>query len=1461
MTDTDVSCGTFPYHGDTDTIGARWSLWFKRFRLFLLAKRITEVEEVRANFLLLIGQEVYAIYEAIKPAEQDGTVTTELNEKLFKLMTDHFTAERSELAEQSVFSRAVRESGESVDEYYIRLRMLAMNCSFGINLEKELLRQFISHCNMEEFQRMAVRRSRTTPWTLEQALKEAKAFERTNQDLHDLRSAVGASRSKTVCYTGAKQGYKHNQGPERRPNATECGQCGKAAHQKREDCPALNGKCSGCGKTGHWRKKCRNPNKNATSNHRANVPQYGQPRQTVAHVEPEKKEFKLSSEEYSEFLRYKACRDLGGGFTGHVQPMSNGPRGEIGLCGTTLSMLIDTGSPINVIDVGDYHSLPNKPKLVPCGTNWYPFMSGQKLPIIGQFSTNVSYRNRVTMATYLVVEGQAERLLSVNTSVQLGLVKLDEGVLFNVQAESEQMPNVPYSESDAECETNIHAAFATMFDGTLGCIKHYEVELDVDPNVKTVRQPQRQVAIHLQEPAGRELDRQEEMGIIEKVEFNSGEHKWISNLVVIPKAKDAVTGEVTEVRITCDCRPINKAIRRIKFPGRSIEDLMTETVGAKWFAKLDLTKAFHQLRISEKSRNFTTITTHKGLYRYLRLHMGIASAAEIFTEILRRILQGLKRVLNMVDDVFILGETRLELHQNLIRCLFRLRQYGVSLNKAKCQFYKQELTFYGLTFTVHGVSPTEDRVRALREAKAPANAAELRSFLGAVQWCSRFIEDLCTTTEPLWSLTKKDNKWEWNEVHQAAFNKLKKAITNRCLAFFDKSWQTEVVVDASPVGLSAILRQSEPKDQTNRKYVCFASRLLSDTERRYSQCEKEALAAVWGCERFWYYLFGKPFILYTDNRAVQLIFGNAATRPPARIERWALRLTQFDYKIEHVAGKDNIADFFSRQPDEKESLDEMNGKETEQFIYHIIREARTPAISMQELVEETANDDELTMLKEFITNPKPKAPTEIADFAKVVDELSLSEEGIVLRQQQIVVPKSLRQRVIDLAHQGHQGIVKTKALIRSRVWFPGIDRMVEKRVSECIPCQATTKTEHFQPMVPSDMPKGPWEKVDGDFFGPTPENWYYFVNYDEYSRFPTVNAIRSTSFETVQPVLDELFSLFGAPVVYKTDNGPPFNSYLFADFAKKWGFKHRKVTPLWPRANGEVERFMKNMGKALQTAKVENKSMHAAIQTFLRVYRETPHSSTQVPPAILMLGRSNTTGIPRLIPKQSEVEAMHAKAAQNDQLAKDRMKREYDNRMRVRECPVTIGSMVKMKNQRVNKSSPINDPEPYIVTEINGTMITARKRDGTTKTRNASFFSPYHTSYFDEGERVVTHSNDSQRPALAQSGQAMEQGGGRTTNASEPTSPEFGTPSLEWSQRDDMVESSTIAVQRGTVIPVLVETPRNADKQRGRPKLQQSILNAQAREEELRRKRELNPPARTSSRLASKQSSQSGGKM
>jgi len=189
----------------------------------------------------------------------------------------------------------------------------------------------------------------------------------------------------------------------------------------------------------------------------------------------------------------------------------------------------------------------------------------------------------------------------------------------------------------------------------------------------------------------------------------------------------------------------------------------------------------------------------------------------------------------------------------------------------------------------------------------------------------------------------------------------------------------------------------------------------------------------------------------------------------------------------------------------------------------------------------------------------------------VKDELSVSPEGIVLRGMRMVIPNALQERVIRLAHEGHQGIVKTKMLLREKVWFANIDKMTAELLSNCIACAATTPQDKHEPLLMSPLPQSPWQQLSMDFCGPLPTGEMLMVLIDDHSRFPIVEVINSTSANTVITALDRILSMFMIPETIRTDNGPPFNSEQFKQYSNYMEFHHRRITPLLPQADGHVE--------------------------------------------------------------------------------------------------------------------------------------------------------------------------------------------------------------------------------------------------------------------------------------------------
>ena len=242
-------------------------------------------------------------------------------------------------------------------------------------------------------------------------------------------------------------------------------------------------------------------------------------------------------------------------------------------------------------------------------------------------------------------------------------------------------------------------------------------------------------------------------------------------------------------------------------------------------------------------------------------------------------------MLNVSDDILVYGKSPEEHDNNLKQVLSRLREKGLTLNKKKCAFSQDNL---GYIFLKEGMSPDPDKVSVLNDASTPSNPTEVRSLLGMANYCLRFIPNYATITEPMRELMKKDTEWHWEKPEEDAFNLLKQSFREDTVTqYYDPKKITEIIVDASPVGLGAILVQ-DTKDE--RFVISYASRALTPVEQRYSQTEREALAVVFGCERYHLYVMGSRFTVVTDHKPLVSIYNNPQSNPPARIKRWTLRL-------------------------------------------------------------------------------------------------------------------------------------------------------------------------------------------------------------------------------------------------------------------------------------------------------------------------------------------------------------------------------------------------------------------------------------------------------------------------------------------------------------------------------------------------------------------------------------------
>jgi hypothetical protein len=267
------------------------------------------------------------------------------------------------------------------------------------------------------------------------------------------------------------------------------------------------------------------------------------------------------------------------------------------------------------------------------------------------------------------------------------------------------------------------------------------------------------------------------------------------------------------------------------------------------------------------------------------LPFGIVSASEVMQCAMSNIVEDIPGVEVIIDDILVTASTLQEHDERLEMVLKRARENNLKLNKNKCEFRKREVQYVGHLLTSEGVKPDPEKVRAVENMKAPTDKKSLMTFLGFIQYLSKFLPNLSSKSDKLRVLLKKDIVFYWDHEQESCFNELKKMVTNApVLKYYDPDVPITLSVDSSSKGLgAAITQQGKP--------VAYASQALTETQQRYSQIEKETLAIVFGVKKFRQYLYGQKFIVESDHKPLQTIFKKSLKDIPLRLQRMLFDLT------------------------------------------------------------------------------------------------------------------------------------------------------------------------------------------------------------------------------------------------------------------------------------------------------------------------------------------------------------------------------------------------------------------------------------------------------------------------------------------------------------------------------------------------------------------------------------------
>uniref|UniRef100_A0A5S6Q936 RNA-directed DNA polymerase n=1 Tax=Trichuris muris TaxID=70415 RepID=A0A5S6Q936_TRIMR len=307
----------------------------------------------------------------------------------------------------------------------------------------------------------------------------------------------------------------------------------------------------------------------------------------------------------------------------------------------------------------------------------------------------------------------------------------------------------------------------------------------------------------------------------------------------------------------------------------------------------------------------------------------------------------------------------------------------------------------------------------------------------------RVREPLCA---PLYDFLKAGSQWSWNRQHTQLFNQLKRQLSSSdTLVHYDENLPIVLSTDACDRGLGAVL--SHRFQSGVEKPIAFASRLLTDVERRYSTIDKEALAIVFGVTKFAQYLYGRQFTLRTDHKPLERIFGSHREFPKVatnRLTRWELILGTYNYTVKYTPADRNApADALSRLPIVGVTASPREMQSSGQLM--ALRLADLP-VTRQELQPQSRKDPTLRAVSNYLENGWPRLkreiPEQIRPFAEKRDELSF-EDRILLWQGRVIIPPVLRCQVLEMIHDGHPGICAMKSIARFHVCWPGFDNDIE----------------------------------------------------------------------------------------------------------------------------------------------------------------------------------------------------------------------------------------------------------------------------------------------------------------------------------------------------------------------------------------------------------------------------------
>ena len=1205
-----------------------WKAWYSAFDIYATAAGISnKPEKVQCCiFLHVAGAEAQKVYRTLE-FEDDRKDKLEPLVAAFR----EYCEGKTNLTITRYQFNSFNQTTEHMDEYIRELQNKITYCDYG-PVEKSILCDRLI-CGVKN-NRLRDKLLQTANISLTECMEMCRLSEHRAAQLNNNGQIPGEEHVDLIgsrptnawgAAPAAAAGAARPATWDRRPankswaaNRNQCNKCGYT-HQ-RGACPAYGKQCTNCKRTGHFYKMCTRRRNNMAPINEINLDDNNKPPQW--------------------FEENAAMDELFiGSISDNNQEFSKLWYSKICLGTTQVHFKLDTGSEANIIPLKVFSKLdhqvlrPSKCKLIT--------YSGQCIVPKGEATILVNGRR----LRFQVTESGSP-ILGKSACVELKLIARVGEVNQDVQHQED---------SGAQAAEKLVNEYIDVFSG-LGTIK-VGAKIHIDENVNPTIDPPRRIPHAIIDKVKLELDKMLDLGVIvEQIEPTP----WVSSITIVKKPD--------KIRICLDPTKLNKAIKRSQYPTKTIEEVVAHTSGAKYFSVIDANCGYWQIELDDESSRLCTFNTPWGRYRYTRLPFGIKTAGDIFINEMDKILYGLPGVNVITDDILIYGNTINEHNIRLRSVLEKARKVNLKFNPKKSKICKTEVTYVGHQLTQDGVKPSMEHVKAITEMPTPTDKSAVQRFLGMIGYVGKFIPNLSETAKPLRILLNKDTMWHWQFEQNAAFENLKKLlITAPVLKYYNVNEPITIQVDASKSGLGAAIIQC-------KRPVAMASKALDNTQANYAVIEKELLAICFGCKKFHNYIFGKEVTIETDHKPLVSIMTKPLHQLSARMQRMRMRLQNYNLNVTYIKGSEMyIADTLSRAHSNSTEPSELFDKELSIASIGISQHM------LHRIQEETKKDETLMCL---IQQCKIGWPDNINDVKNCIKPYTTykneitTTDNLVLKQNRIIIPKSLQREMLHRLHETHQGVVKTKQLAKEYMHWPGMAQQIEDKINRCDLCQQFRNAQHNEPMISHKIPNTPYDKLGVDLF--EINNKHFILVIDYYSKFPEITELNQTSSKHIIKALKEIFCRHGIPSTVVSDNGPQFASTEYRQFAKEFDFDPIFTNPYHPQSNGQAERYVQTIKTMIKKAILENKDYNVSLLN----YRNTPIQSLEASPAQLLMSRRLRSKLPTL--KKSLKPTLHINKSSRIIQRQNTQAKYYNLRAGKHFPPLKIDDQIKYK-QHDNK--------------------------------------------------------------------------------------------------------------------------------------------------------------------------------